>query len=80
MVVLLAPEDGDVVVGEEEREGKRVYVLHTAPGPGQFQYRTREEAIARALTFAKRQRVRAWLADEGNDFRLLEDFRVVEPV
>lgn len=74
------PEDGDVVVREEEREGKRVYVLHTAPGADQYMLRSREEAVTQAVTFAKRQRVRAWLTDEGYDFMLLEDFRVVESV
>jgi hypothetical protein len=40
----------------------------------------REEAVAQALTFAERQHVRAWLTDEGDDFVLLENFRVVESV
>jgi hypothetical protein len=74
------PEDGDLVVREEERERRRVYLLHTAPGPAQVLLRSREEAIAKALTFAERERVRAWLTDEGDDFVLLEDFRVAEPV
>jgi hypothetical protein len=74
------PDDGDIVVREEKREGRLVYVLHTAPSADQSLLRTRDEAVAHALTFAKRQHVRAWLTDEGYDFMLLEDFRVVESV
>src|SRR2546428_7019650 len=74
------PEDGDVVVREEKREGAVVYVLHTAPGADQYVLRSREEAVAQAAAFAKREYVRgAWLTNEGYDFVLLEDFRVVEP-
>lgn len=72
------PEDGDVVIREEQREGSLIYVLHRAPGPDQYLLRTREEALAHAIRFAKRQDVRAWLTDEGYDFVLLEDFRTVD--
>jgi hypothetical protein len=74
------PEDGDIVVREEKREGTLVYALHTAPREDQHLLRTREEGVAQALAFAKRQFVRAWLTDEGYDFVLLDDFRVVESV
>jgi hypothetical protein len=74
------PEDGDIVVREQQREGTLVFVLHTAPGADQHVLRNREEAVAQAVTFAKRQHVGAWLTDEGYDFVLLEDFRVVESV
>jgi hypothetical protein len=70
------PEDGDIVVRQEQRDGKRVYVLHTAPGPDQYVLRNRNEAVAQALTFAKRQEVRAWLTDGDYDFTVIEDFRV----
>ena len=80
MVARTTPEHGDIVVRAEKREGAIVYVLHTAPGADQYLLRTREEAVAQALTFAKREHVRAWLTDEGYDFVLLEDFRVVESV
>ena len=80
MVAPTILEDGDIVVRQVEREGTLVYVLHTAPGVGQYLLRTREQAVAQALAFAKRQHVRAWLTDEQNDFVLLEDFRAVEPV
>ena len=74
------PEDRDIVVRQENREGMLVYVLHTARGADQYVLRSREEAVAQAVTSAKREDVRAWLTDEGYDFVLLEDFRVVESV
>ena len=66
------PEDGDI--------GKGVYVLHTAPGADQYVLRSREAAVSQAVTFAKREGVRAGLTDAGYEFVLLEDFRVVESV
>ena len=52
MIARTTPEDGDVVLREEERKGKSVYVLHTAPGPDQYVLRSREAAVAQALRFA----------------------------
>ena len=80
MAARLAPEDGDIVVREEQRKGVLIYALHTSPGADQYLLRTREEAVAQAVTFARREQVRAWLTDEGYDFVLLEDFRAVESV
>ena len=74
------PQNGDMVVREEHRDGTLVYVLHTAPGADQYVLRMREEAVSQAVTSAKRERVRAWLTDEGYDFTLLEDFRETAPV
>jgi LPS sulfotransferase NodH len=78
MAARSTPEDGDVVIREEQRDGKGVYVLHTAPGVDQYVLRSREDAIAQAVTFARRQQVRAWVTDGDYDFALLEDFRVLE--
>ena len=39
-----------------------------------------DEAVAQAVTFAKRQGVGAWFCDETFDFVLLNDSRVVESV
>jgi len=70
------PEDGDIVVRQEKRDGTVVYVLHTAPGPDQYLLPTCEEAVAQAKTLAKRHPGRAWLTtEEGYDFVLLEDFQ-----
>ena len=56
-----------------------VYVLHTAPGADQDLLHSHEEAVAQAVTCAKRESVRAWLTNEGYDCVLLEDFRVGSP-
>jgi hypothetical protein len=74
------PQDKDIVIRQEQREGTIMYVLHTAPGPDQYELRSRDEAVAQAVTVAKREHVRAWLTDESYDFVLLEDFRAVESV
>ena len=76
MLAHSAPENGDIVVRQEKREGTLVYVLHTVPGPDQYLLRTREEAVAQALTFAKGARVRAWLASGESDVVLLGEFQV----
>lgn len=72
MVARLTPKDGDVIVRRERRDRTFVYVLYAAPGPDQYVLRTRKEGVAQALTFAKRQRVRAWFTDGGDAFVLLE--------
>jgi hypothetical protein len=80
MPVRSSPENGDVVVRQETREGTAVYVLRTAPGSDQYLLRTRDEAIAQAVTFAKRHGVRAWVKGERDDYVLLNNLPVVEPV
>jgi len=67
MAARLIPADGDVIVRRERRDGRFVYVLQAAPGPDQYVLPTRKEGVAQALTFAKRQGVRAWLTDGGGD-------------
>jgi hypothetical protein len=74
------PENGDVVVREDMRNGVRTYILHTFRGAEERTYSSSEQAFADAATLAERDRVRVWLTDEGYDFLLLEDFRAVEPV
>lgn len=59
----------------EARDGRAVYVLHTAGGDDQYLLRTREEAVRQAVTFAKLQGVRAWMA--GDDYVQLNDVGVV---
>jgi hypothetical protein len=80
MAVRIIPQDGDIVIRQQNRERRVVYVLHTAPGPDQYVLRSCEEAVAQAVRVAKRQNVRAWLTDEGCNLLLLEDFRLVESV
>ena len=80
MAARSTPEDGDIVIRAEKRDRRVVYVLYASPGADQYFLRSREDAIAKALIFAERERVRAWLTDEGDDFVLVEDFRIVESV
>jgi hypothetical protein len=80
MIARTTPEDGDIVVREEIRGVTPVYVLHIAPGADQYEFRRRDGAIARGVSLAERHQVRVWLTDEGYDFVLLEDFRVLASV
>ena len=80
MAAPLAPDVGDVIVRQQRLDEALVYVLHTAAGADQYVLRRREEAVAQAVTFAKREGVRAWLTEEGSELALLEDFRIVESV
>ncbi len=73
-------EDGDIVVRQEKREGRFIYILHTATSEDQYLLRSREEAIAQAVAFAKWQCVRTWMTNSNYDFALLEDFRVVASI
>jgi hypothetical protein len=50
-------------------------VLGTPLSPDQFTLRTRDEAVAQALAYAKRQHVRAWFAKGDDDFVLLGTLR-----
>jgi hypothetical protein len=43
--------------------------------PEQFTLRTRDEAVAQVLAFAKRHRVCAWFTNGGDEFLLLGTFR-----
>lgn len=76
MLTRSTPGTGDIIVRQEAREGTLVHVLHTVPGPEQCLVCSREEAVAQALTFAKRARVRAWFANGDTDFVLLGEFLV----
>lgn len=76
------PQDGDIVVRSEQREGTPIYALYAGPDGDQHQrlFLRRGEAVAETRALARSQQVRAWLSDEGDDFRLLEDFRVVTAI
>jgi hypothetical protein len=39
------PQDKDIVIRQEQREGTIMYVLHTAPGPDQYVLRSRAAAV-----------------------------------
>lgn len=72
------PERGDIVVQEERRGKTPVYYLRVGFDAAPYEFREREEGIAKALLLAERQHVSVWLRDEGCGFLLLEDFRTVE--
>ena len=74
------PEDGDVVIRRLNWEGRIAYLLHTVPGTDQCLLRTREAAVAHAVSFARHQGVRAWMTNDGPGFVLLADARAVEPL
>jgi hypothetical protein len=80
MLVRMTPEDGDILVRQAMLEGRVVYAISTVPGADQYLLPTREEAVAHASTFARRQRVRAWLSHERDGCVLLEDFRVFKSI
>ena len=74
------PENGDVVIRPHVRDGRRVFAMHTVPGPEQCVLSSQDAAVRQAVVFAKREHVRVWSTDGGAGFVLLEDFRRVKPV
>ena len=69
------PDEDDVVVRQKSGNPGVIFVLGTPPAPDQLTLRTRDEAVAQALAFAKRQHVRAWFTNGGNELVLLGTFR-----
>lgn len=60
----IRPDDDDVVVREKRGNPSAVFILGTSLTSAQFQVRTRDEAVAQALAFARRQHVRAWFVKD----------------
>ena len=75
-----SPDSGDVIVRREVRDGMVVHILRTAPGTDQYLLRSREEAVAQAVTFAEREGVQAWFVDESDHYVPLTRSRLVEPL
>ena len=69
------PEGGDLVIRPDVRDGQRVYVLHTVLGVDQYLIRSRDEAVAQAMRFATRLRVRVWLTNDDDRYALVQDLR-----
>jgi hypothetical protein len=67
-----APAGGDVIVRPKPGDTPIVYLLGTPGSPDQFILRNREEAFARALSYARYHHVRAWFSSGHNDFVLLD--------
>lgn len=68
------PQHGDLVVRQDRRDGLPVYLLCAMPGPNQYSTPSRDDAIAHAVSFARRLGVRAWLED-GNGFTAIDHHR-----
>lgn len=69
------PDNDDVVVRQERGNPSTVDLLGTPSAPDQFVVRTRDDAVAQALRFAKYQHVAAWFVENGTDAILLGTFR-----
>ena len=65
---------GDIVVRQETRQQRCIYILRIDPGEDQLCFWTRDEAVAQAVAFAKRQHARAWFSDRDHVV-LLGSFR-----
>jgi hypothetical protein len=71
----LRPAPDDVVVRQRRGNSRVDYVLGTLTAPDQFSVSTREQAVARAVAFARKERVRAWFDNGDKTFVLLGTFR-----
>lgn len=60
------PRSGDVVVAREAGDGlvPLRFVVRQVPGTAQVSWPSREQALHAASTFARRERVDVWIADE----------------
>jgi len=72
---MVHPDQDDVVIRRQAGSRGVIFVLGTPAAPEQYILRTRNEAVAQALAFAKRQRVGAWFANGGDEPVLLDTFR-----
>jgi hypothetical protein len=69
------PIKDDVVIWQKHGNLSTVFLLGTPAAPDQFILRTRDEAVSKALAYAKHQHVRAWFANGNDTFVLLGTFR-----
>ena len=72
---MIQPDQDDVVVRQRRGNPHVIYLLGTPTTPDQLSLPTREEAVAHAVAFARRQRVRAWFDNSDDTFLLLGTFR-----
>jgi hypothetical protein len=68
-----APQDHDIVVTRESMSAVR-YTMRQLPGVVQISASTRDEAVRLARSFAQKQAVDIWYAENGT-YRLLEAYR-----
>jgi hypothetical protein len=69
------PDKDDVVIRQKGSNPSTVFLLGTPTAPDQFIVRTRDEAVSRAIAYARHQHVRAWFANGNDTFVLLGTFR-----
>jgi hypothetical protein len=71
----MLPHHDDVIIRQKLGNPSTIYLLGTPSAPDQFILRTRDEAVSKAVAYAKHQKVRAWFAKGDEDFVLLGTFR-----
>jgi hypothetical protein len=77
---MVHPNSDDVVVRHATGDVNAVHLLGTPSAPDQFSFSTRDEAVSKAVAYAKHQHVRAWFAKGEDHFVLLGTFRPEEQV
>jgi hypothetical protein len=72
---IFRPAPDDVVIRQRRGNPRVVYLLGTPKTPEQFSLATREEAVTKAVAFARKERVRAWFENGDKTFVLLGAFK-----
>jgi hypothetical protein len=72
---MVHPDSEDVVVRQMSGNPDTFYLLGTPASPDQFSFRSRDEAVSKAIGYAKHAHVRAWFAKGDDDFVLLGVFQ-----
>ena len=72
------PERGDIVIRPGVRNNRRVWVVHSVPGPSRYVLPTRDGAVDRAIHLARRQHVCAWIDATDTQLTPIENFRTDE--
>jgi hypothetical protein len=74
----MVPEDSDIVVRQERRDGRERFVLNIAPEV-QLVVDSLTNALEQAFALARRKKVRVWVADGAQSiFSLAVSFREME--
>jgi hypothetical protein len=73
MPVSATPQDRDIVVRQDRRDSRNVYVVPIA-SRGQYVFRRRDDALVHGMSCARRRGVTAWLRTDGDDYVRLNDF------
>jgi hypothetical protein len=69
------PDNDDVIVRKKSGNPSVFYLVGAPSAPDQFFLRIRDEAVSKALAYAKHRQVRAWFHDGAGEFVLLGTFR-----